>query len=71
RVPVLRDVVDWLSLPFNFIVAHQDRRVVQTQMPKRTALKMGENLIVGDNPIVAYRTRRQRLLDAHQAAVRT
>jgi phenylpropionate dioxygenase-like ring-hydroxylating dioxygenase large terminal subunit len=71
RAPVLRDLVNWLSLPFNLIVAHQDRRVVQTQAPKRTALKMGEHLIVGDNPVVAYRTRRQRLLDAHQTVVRT
>ncbi len=68
RAPVLRDMVNRLSLPFNLIVAHQDRRVVQTQTPRRTALKMGENLIVGDNPIVAYRTRRHRLLEDHPAA---
>ena len=64
KTPVLRDLVNWLAVPFNVIVAHQDRRVVHTQRPKRTMLKMGENLIVGDNPIVAYRMHRQRLLDA-------
>lgn len=64
RTPGLREVINTLSMPFNVAVAHQDRRVVQTQRPKRTALRMGEKLIQGDAPIIAYRRRRQELMDA-------
>ena len=64
RVPVLRSIVNRLSMPTNTIIAHQDRRVVVTQLPKRTTLKMGEKLIQGDFPIVAYRRRREELIEA-------
>jgi len=63
RVPLLRELLNALAMPFNLYVAHQDRRVVTTQRPKPSALKMGEKLIQGDAPIVAYRTRRQALLE--------
>jgi len=64
RVPILRDIVNRLSMPFNIIIAHQDRRAVITELPKRTTLKMGEKLIQGDFPIVAYRRRREELIEA-------
>jgi len=64
RVPVVRDIVNRLSMPFNATIAHQDRRIVETQEPKRTDLRMGEKLIQGDSPIIAYRRRRQELIDA-------
>ncbi len=38
--------------------------MVVTQLPKRTTLKMGEKLIQGDFPIVAYRRRREELIEA-------
>jgi phenylpropionate dioxygenase-like ring-hydroxylating dioxygenase large terminal subunit len=63
RLPVLRDLTNWLAMRFNLVIAHQDRRVVETQRPRKTALKMGENLIQGDGPIVAYRMRRNALLE--------
>ncbi|MGC8827967.1 MAG: aromatic ring-hydroxylating oxygenase subunit alpha, partial [Anaerolineae bacterium] len=55
----------WLAMPFNRFVAHQDRRVVETQKPKASALRSGEQLIQGDRPVVEYRRRRQELLDQH------
>jgi phenylpropionate dioxygenase-like ring-hydroxylating dioxygenase large terminal subunit len=64
RTPILRDLVNRLSMPFNTLIAHQDRRVVQTQRPMRSDLRMGEKLIPGDGPIIAYRRRRQELIDA-------
>ena len=64
RTPVLRDIVNRLSMPLNPYIAHQDRRVVQTHMPKRSDLRMGEKLIQGDGPIIAYRRRRQELIEA-------
>jgi phenylpropionate dioxygenase-like ring-hydroxylating dioxygenase large terminal subunit len=53
-----------LAMPMNLRIAHQDRRVVQTQQPKPSGLKIGENLVPGDGPIVEYRRRRQELMDA-------
>ncbi|MGQ9586279.1 MAG: Rieske 2Fe-2S domain-containing protein [Anaerolineae bacterium] len=61
QVPVLRDLVNWVAMPFNRLVAHQDRRVVQTQAPKASGLTIGEKLIQGDRPIVEYRRRREEL----------
>jgi phenylpropionate dioxygenase-like ring-hydroxylating dioxygenase large terminal subunit len=63
RVPLLRRLVNWLAMPFNVIILRQDKRVVTTQQPKKTALKMGEKLVQGDRPIVEYRRRRQELLE--------
>jgi phenylpropionate dioxygenase-like ring-hydroxylating dioxygenase large terminal subunit len=62
-LPVLGKLVARLSMIGNLYIAHQDRRVVVTQQPKPSALVMGERLIQGDHPIVAYRRRRQELLD--------
>jgi len=46
--------------------------VVQTQRPMRSDLRIGEKLIPGDGPVIAYRRRRQELIDAaQQAAERT
>ena len=42
----------------NKYILHQDRRVVLTQIPKKTGVKMAENLIQGDAPIIEYRKRR-------------
>jgi phenylpropionate dioxygenase-like ring-hydroxylating dioxygenase large terminal subunit len=63
RVPVLRDLIARLSTPFNFIITHQDRRVVVTQQPKASALQIGEQLFQADRPIIEYRRRRQELME--------
>ncbi len=68
RIPLLRDLVNTLAMPFNVYVAHQDRRVVVTQRPKASALVGDEALIMGDRPIVEYRRRRQALLEAARRA---
>lgn len=62
RIPLLRNLVDLLSMPFNRMIAHQDRRIVETHCPSQTGLKMGEKLIQGDLPIIEYRRRREQLL---------
>lgn len=61
RVPFLRELVNWAAMPFNRLVAHQDRRVVQTQVPRASGLAIGETLVQGDRPIVEYRRRREEL----------
>jgi len=67
RLPLLRALVNWMSMYLNRIIAHQDRRVVVTQDPKPSGLKIGENLIQADHPIVAYRQRRHELLQKGEA----
>jgi phenylpropionate dioxygenase-like ring-hydroxylating dioxygenase large terminal subunit len=63
RVPVLRNLITRLSTPFNLVITHQDRRVVVTQQPKSSALKIGEQLFQADRPIIEYRMRRQELME--------
>ncbi len=64
RVPLLGDLVTWLAMPFNRLIAHQDRRVVETHQPQPSGLRIGERLIQGDRPIVEYRRREQLLKSA-------
>lgn len=43
------------------VILHQDRRVVLTQLPKKSELQMGENLVPGDAPIIQFRIKRDAL----------
>ena len=61
RLPVLRELFNLVSMPGNRVILNQDKRVVLTQVPKRSDLRMGEKLIPGDGPIIAYRRRRSEL----------
>jgi len=63
RVPVLGKLITHLSTPLNRIITHQDRRVVVTQQPKASGLKIGEQLFQADRPIIEYRRRRQELME--------
>ncbi len=65
RLPVLKQAVNGLGNAINRIVLHQDRKVVLTQVPKKSELMMGENLVQGDLPIIEYRKRRQALGNLH------
>jgi phenylpropionate dioxygenase-like ring-hydroxylating dioxygenase large terminal subunit len=62
RIPGLKQLVDWINRSFSLKIAHQDRRVVETEVPKASGLSIGENLFQGDNPIIAYRKRRAQLM---------
>jgi phenylpropionate dioxygenase-like ring-hydroxylating dioxygenase large terminal subunit len=61
RLPVLGKLVARLVMPGNTYIAHEDRRVVTTQQPKASGLKIGEILIQGDLPIIEYRKKRAAL----------
>jgi len=55
---------------FSKKILNQDRRVVVTQLPIKTELKMGEKLIQGALPIITYRRIREDLKTQNpQAAV--
>ena len=45
----------------NKMIERQDKRIVETQLPKKTGLSIGENLVAADLPIMEYRRRRQEL----------
>lgn len=64
RVPVLGQLIANLAMPSNVYIAHEDRRVVITQQPKASGLKIGEVLIQGDLPIIEYRRKRAALQKA-------
>lgn len=42
-------------------IIRQDRWVVLTERPKVTGLRIGEQLVPGDQPIILYRRRREEL----------
>jgi phenylpropionate dioxygenase-like ring-hydroxylating dioxygenase large terminal subunit len=68
RTPILRDLFNWAAMPANALILSQDRRVVVRQEPRRTYLRMGEKLIQGDSPIIAFRRERDALQAAAGAA---
>jgi phenylpropionate dioxygenase-like ring-hydroxylating dioxygenase large terminal subunit len=61
KIPILKQIVNSLSNFSNRIILHQDRRVVVTQLPKKSELLMGENLIQGDLPIIEFRKKQENL----------
>jgi len=61
NVPLLKYIIGVMSNYFNGVILHQDRHVVLTQVPKKTELRMGENLIQGDLPIIEFRKKRDEL----------
>jgi phenylpropionate dioxygenase-like ring-hydroxylating dioxygenase large terminal subunit len=61
RVPVLSHLIFWMACRFDLIVAHQDRRVVNTQIPQADGTGTGERLIQGDYPIMEFRKKRIEL----------
>ena len=61
KIPVLGRFVSWLTSIFSIVILHQDKRVVEKQIPNKSDLKMGEKLIPADQPIILYRRERARL----------
>ncbi len=64
RAPILRNLMDQVSLVSSFVIERQDKGVVETQQPKRSGLRIGEKLIQGDGPVILYRRRREELIKA-------
>lgn len=64
RLPLLRQLLAGILVWSSLIIAHQDRRVVETQLPNKTMLRMGEKLVAGDKPVIQYRENRDKLLNS-------
>jgi phenylpropionate dioxygenase-like ring-hydroxylating dioxygenase large terminal subunit len=58
---IINFLIAFVGKYMNKIIERQDRRVVITQKPKASALRSGENLLVGDGPIIQYRRIREAL----------
>ncbi len=63
RIPILKNIVNYLMKLSNIVILRQDKRVVIKQLPKRTELGMNEQLIMGDKPIIEYRKHREELMN--------
>ncbi|MFX0101534.1 MAG: Rieske 2Fe-2S domain-containing protein [Candidatus Hodarchaeota archaeon] len=66
KIPGLKQLITRLSMLFNNKVLHQDRHVVLTEIPKKTAYKMKENLFPADKPIMEYRRYRHELKEKNK-----
>jgi phenylpropionate dioxygenase-like ring-hydroxylating dioxygenase large terminal subunit len=60
-LPILKNFVSYMGSKSNLVIAHQDRRIVETQIPKKSELHMDEKLFQADNPIIQYRKHRKEL----------
>jgi phenylpropionate dioxygenase-like ring-hydroxylating dioxygenase large terminal subunit len=65
KIPVLKGLMNYLGKISSIIILRQDKRVVKTQIPKKSALKMNELLIMGDKPIIEYRKHREELIESN------
>ena len=61
KIPGISHIFNGLGSIANYIIQNQDKRIVETQLPKKSSLVLGENLIPGDYPVVQYRIRRDEL----------
>ncbi len=58
KLPLLKSFVEWMGNKANILVAHQDRRVVETQIPRGDGMGAGELLFPGDRALMEYRKMR-------------
>ena len=70
-IPLLKEFFNYLGKVSSIIILRQDKRVVTTQLPKKSALKSDERLIMGDKPIIEYRKHRQELMDSVHPEIST
>ncbi len=62
-IPVFKNLINFIMMKYNLVILNQDKNVVHTQIPKKSDLKMGEQLVTGDLPIIRYRQTRQQMLE--------
>ncbi len=62
-IPLLKQLMNYIGKIGSIVILRQDKRVVITQLPKKSEAKMDERLIMGDKPIIEYRKHRQELID--------
>jgi phenylpropionate dioxygenase-like ring-hydroxylating dioxygenase large terminal subunit len=65
KIPLLRELVNYIGKISSKIILRQDKRVVVTQLPKKSGYRINEQLIMGDRSIIEYRKHRQELLESN------
>ncbi len=60
-IKAIDKAIAWLGSRANKVVERQDKRIVETQLPKRSKLRMSESLVMADMPIIEYRSKRDKL----------
>jgi len=63
NIPGLKQFFNFVGKISSIVILRQDKRVVITQLPKKSELKMDERLIMGDKPIIEYRKHRHELMN--------
>ncbi len=63
KIPLLKQLMNYIGKVSSIVILRQDKRVVLTQIPAKSSLRMDERLIPGDLPIIEYRKHRQELID--------
>jgi phenylpropionate dioxygenase-like ring-hydroxylating dioxygenase large terminal subunit len=66
KIPVIKHIINYIGKCFSIIILRQDKRVVITQLPKKSRLKIDERLIMGDKPIIEYRKHREELIERYK-----
>jgi len=64
KIPILKELFNFIGKIFSIIILRQDKRVVITELPKKSWLAMNEHLIMGDKPIIEYRKHRNELIES-------
>jgi phenylpropionate dioxygenase-like ring-hydroxylating dioxygenase large terminal subunit len=65
KIPLLKQLMNYIGKISSKIILDQDKRVVITQLPKKSGFKTDEHLIMGDRPIIEYRKHRQDLIESN------
>ncbi len=58
----IKHFIGFVGKIYSKVILRQDKRVVITQLPKHSELKMDEKLIAGDRPIAEFRKKRDQLI---------
>lgn len=61
KAPIVRNIFNSLGSLANYIIENQDKKIVITQIPKKSELTISENLVPGDFPVIQYRILRDKL----------
>jgi phenylpropionate dioxygenase-like ring-hydroxylating dioxygenase large terminal subunit len=63
KIPLLKEIFNYVGKVASIVILRQDKRIVTTQLPKKSGPKMNERLIIGDKPIIEYRKHREELIE--------
>ena len=66
KIPLLKELFNFIGKVSSIVILRQDKRVVITQLPKKSSFAMDERLIIGDKPIIEYRKHRNELIESNR-----